>query len=147
MLDNHLRKIEAMDKFFERLEERRAMRPWYIKILDYFRYTLKHKFNLFISNYRGLVHKLLYGYDNRDSWSLSYKIAEYTLPRLKHLRQNLNGYPCEFKTLKQWERRLDKMIFAIQMCVDEEYIYDKKTDKKIIEGLELFGKHFRNLWD
>ena len=78
-------------------------------------------------------------------------------------------------TSKQWDEYMDKMIFAFQCICDEndedkfwtgewdktkEFLEDgwqgtrefdlkgyQEHQKKIQEGLDLFGKYYRNLWD
>jgi hypothetical protein len=40
---------------------------------------------------------------------------------------------------------LDKMIYAFKSIIDDEFS-ETTEEKKIQEGLELFGKYYRGLW-
>ena len=121
---------------------------------------------------------LRYGYEFRDCWSLDYSLARWILPRLKHLRKNLNGHPMEL-TFEQWEEILDKIIFSFEYVLNNDKYYDEcypkdfvhgfdmdkngyliwkdsrrpdfsvldKYEKRYDEGILLFSKFFRSLWD
>lgn len=99
--------------------------------------------------------KLTRGFSDADAWNLDHTIAEFVLPRLKVFRQRLFGFPGHSITEKEWEEILDKMIFSMQAIVDEwdftkaEMTMEeqKKHWEKIRDGLELFGKWFRDLWE
>lgn len=56
----------------------------------------------------------------RDSWSLDYSIAQFTLPRLKYLSKHLDGYPASFSDCSEWEEVLQKMIIAFEYMLDED---------------------------
>ena len=82
-----------------------------------------------------------------------------------------SGQPHYDKDKKKWIKILDDMIYAFECICDEDfddpYTFDKKSgidkngkiygihcdkekqekrEKRITEGLELFGKYFRSLW-
>ena len=106
--------------------------------------------------------------DNYDVWSADRTLALVILPMLKRFREDMNGVPCDFVTGESdeefqqgeiaWELTVDKMIFSFQSIVNDDDIldFDLKTpegkaayfghEAKVQEGLELFGKYFRNLW-
>lgn len=81
---------------------------------------------------------LRYGFEFRDCYSLDYSLAKWMVPRLKHLKKNLNGHPMEL-TLEQWEEILDKIIFSfeyvlnedkyIDECFPKDFNYDFDSDK------------------
>jgi hypothetical protein len=106
--------------------------------------------------------------DHYDTWSLDDTLAHIILPALKQFKLDQTGHPCgilpdpngETETgnpcgncgcEKEWNIILDKMIYSFEHIVDdrilvyttEEY---KESQKKIQEGLELFGKYFQTLW-
>jgi hypothetical protein len=63
------------------------------------------------------------------------------------------SYPAEFKNCEEWEKTLDKMIWAFEHVINEETCYEEFNFEKIKEdgereqkGLELFGKYFNGLW-
>ena len=99
-------------------------------------------------------HLQKYGFDPSETWNLDSTIAQFTLPRLKYFRDNLHGYPQDFKNIKAWKKVINKIIFALEAVADG---YDKITEgpmdnqkkefAKVKVGLELFGKYLTNLWD
>ena len=117
--------------------------------------------------------KFKYGFNPRECWSLDLSIAEYVLPRLKYLKKVKHGTPCdmfpknylgsnlsntdnkkcekiEAAAEKKWDEIMDKMILSFELIVKDEWdtIEEYKVQqKKIEEGLNLFAKHFRSLWD
>lgn len=108
------------------------------------------------------IQKLFRGYSRRDLWSLDYHLAELILPRLiafkKSKRNGVPGCLCKVDGTdqdfeaegKQWEEILDKMILAFEFIVKDDWKSIEELverDKKIEEGIQLFGKYFRALWD
>jgi hypothetical protein len=138
--------------------------------------------------------------DKYDTWSMDSTLATIILPMLVQLKATKHGVPSEFaatggenfnsqkhfdfydtddelfkKAAGDWDTVLDKMIFAFEHIVDEEweeefrtgefdtskdigeegwtgtyscdYAELQKVHDQIQEGLELFGKYYRNLWD
>lgn len=140
--DSH-KLINKEVSFLSEIKWSRKGLPWYFKL--YF-WRVKPKIDIVVSEIKSWPFRIKNGFDYRDTWNLDYNVAKYVLPRLKHLRNNNEGYPVGL-THKKWLRIEDKMIFAFEKLMDKDYFYDKKTDKKLQEGLDLFGKYFRNLWD
>jgi hypothetical protein len=93
------------------------------------------------------------------------------LPRLKLFRQQPHGCPagssagssdiCFHPTdaegdpdLAAWDEKLDKMVYAFEYIAsgkswEYEMTLEQEAaeDRKVAEGLELFGKYFRGLWN
>lgn len=105
--------------------------------------------------------------DNYDVWSADHTMALVILPILKMFREDMYGVPGDFiagesdEEFQQgktaWELTVDKMIFSFQSIVNDNILdFDLTTpegkaayfdhEAKVQEGLELFGKYFRNLW-
>ena len=155
----------------------------------------------FIYKHNPLAKRLVHiKIDKYDTWGMDSTLAIIILPMLKQLKETKHGVPYPFsetggeeyesqahfefydtneelfeKATQSWEVVLDKMIFAFEHLVDDEWenafhtgSYDdsiaigeegwKGTHKcdyaginaihtQIQEGLELFGKYYRNLWD
>jgi hypothetical protein len=103
--------------------------------------------------------KNTYGFSPTEVWSLDYTIARFVLPRLIYFRDNLNGCPSSFiedplnsescnAGHEKWEEALNKMIKAFYLLANYDWFdYRQKDRETIKEGLELFAKHFTNLWD
>lgn len=99
------------------------------------------------------------GWDDSDTWDLSYPIAKFTLPRIKRYREFVvdencvAGHPGEM-THKEWIEILDKIIYSLDWRIrehdleltEEEMGFESvaKQSYRIHEGLSLFGQHF---WD
>lgn len=87
------------------------------------------------------------GWDDSDTWNLDYKIAEFTLPRLKRFKELNIGYPSdEGMTFKLWNEILDSMIYSFEIIINE-FQETKDVDWKAVQdGLNNFGKYYRDLW-
>jgi hypothetical protein len=89
------------------------------------------------------------GWDDSETWSLDTTIARLVLPRLKRFKEVNCGYPG-FLSIEKWDEILDHMIYAMEVCSDEELYYGcklkKKDWKRVSKGFKLFGKYFQNLW-
>lgn len=96
---------------------------------------------------RKLVRKVKYfwqrrtrGFDDSDTFSLDWTIAQFIVPRLKRFKEIDVAVRVEDP---EWNASLDKMIKAFEIepwCISPE---DAKIQD---EGLELFALHFRRLW-
>ena len=74
-----------------------------------------------------------------------------TYPVLVRFRYNKHqmGHPVDFSSQEEWQRVLDKMIFAFELIIADTFS-DKFFDAKqeaVKQGLELYAKYFQNLWD
>ena len=57
-----------------------------------------------------------------------------------------HGYPTECKDMREWNSTIQKMIDAFELM---KYVHTPNPDesKTIEQGLDLFCKYYRNLWD
>lgn len=86
------------------------------------------------------------GFDDTELWSLDITISKFIYPRLVRFRETLYGHPCNLSQ-KKWEEILDKMIEAFGYMSQNETIFDEDKLKIINDGLKLFRKYFRHLWN
>jgi len=87
------------------------------------------------------------GFDDRDTWSMDQTFAKYLVPRLIRFKEINNGYPTD--TEEEWDLILDKIIMTFKLIEtnrDEMWSYDSPLYVTIKEGLDLFTKHYFNLW-
>lgn len=106
--------------------------------------------------------------DPWDTVSVDNTLALIALPLLKQYRKNLNGAPYvenedvppemyqEVDNYDGWDKRwawvVDEMINAFERLVDPDWSVDipcedwVKEEERIDNGLRLFGKYFRGLW-
>jgi len=99
------------------------------------------------------------GYAGAEVWDFYSYHAEWVLPRLKKLRDNVGGTPFkegqgflgEAYTLEEWKEIINKMCRAFWLVQkrDDDFVMecDPLTYELIDEGLQLFAKHYLNLWD
>ena len=83
---------------------------------------------------------------NSEIWGLNYTLAKYILPRLKRFKEVCCSYPCEL-TETEWKEILNKMIWSFQYIIKFDFIEEEEVDEQCQEGLDLFAKYFRDLWD
>lgn len=65
---------------------------------------------------KGVVQWLKYGFPLYQSWNFYGWHADMVLPRLRHLRNNLNGHPSLINSIEEWREILDKMIWSFENC-------------------------------
>ena len=150
------------------------------------------------------------GFPHEESSDFRYACGNFVVPRLKHMKANLSGYPsyllsdekwekitAEKKShplaagrnvievkrdeygIQEWNKILDKIIWSFENhdndpsptmpenydprckmityddgvveyeCLDDrpwDWTVCEAHDKKVEEGLDLFAKHYKNLW-
>lgn len=95
--------------------------------------------------YKFLYQRLVRGFGDEETWNMDYVFSVFILPRLKRFRELHNCCPANL-TPEKWENILNKMIFAFERIIEDPIEYNEKLNKKMDEGLKLFGKYFRQLW-
>ena len=87
------------------------------------------------------------GWDDSDTWSLDYTIAEFALPRLRRFKEINVCYPSDLDP-ESWDEILDDMIYAMEVTSSElSFDLDGGVDwKRVQKGHMLFGQYFRDLW-
>lgn len=102
------------------------------------------KFNLKMRRQR-----LTRGYDDLGWWNFYGECAKFCIPRLKHLRDNFCGVPCNGEKgmeSEEWKEIINTMVVAFEKI--EAGNDFEESDRKAIElGLANFSKWFQNLWD
>ena len=125
--------------------------------------------------WKGKLHRfwqrMTRGWDDSELWSLDYTMAHWLLPRLREFKKQCHGMPIRLPvevdpedgipsalTEEEWNKILDKMIIAFEFIADDGNRImagasedackrEIERDKKIEEGIALFGLYFRALWD
>jgi hypothetical protein len=103
-----------------------------------------HKIKRF---FRLKFQRLTRGWDDSETWNLDYHLAKLISPRLKRFKELTICHPHEI-TSEQWDEILDKMIFAFDQIIEDDYskMSDPDCFEKIKEGLSLFHKYYFDLW-
>lgn len=103
-----------------------------------------------------------YGFHFEEIWNLDTEFAYFILVRLVHYRKVALGVPCNFLSgtdkygnvgpapgnvdYKRWCTVLDKMIRGFYLYLTKDFP-DKKEEKIIAKGMQLFAENWRSLWD
>lgn len=89
-----------------------------------------------------------YGYPEEEIWNTGTILAREITTRLYAFRAyKKHGYPSGMKGgEREWDQTIKKMIDAFEL-LKYECLFSTEEEKTISEGLELFCKYFRNLWD
>lgn len=83
----------------------------------------------------------------KDTWNLDITIAKFVIPRLELFKKVIDCYPKQFDSMEEWYEVLDKMITAFKAISCKTGIQRSEEEKLIInEGLDLFRKHYNDLW-
>jgi len=93
------------------------------------------------------------GFSDSETWALDSVICQFILPRLIRFKEIKGGHPFGL-TEPEWDDILGEMIFAFEWNISEyeeilQNLSKEETDKnweRHKNGLELFAKHFRDLW-
>jgi len=66
-----------------------------------------------------IIQRIVRGWTDEDTWSMDWTISKYILPRLKRFKKINNGYPNEFKSIKEWNGVIDDMIFSFNAIANQ----------------------------
>lgn len=82
-----------------------------------------------------------------EVWNTNNVLAQLIAPRLLAFKAlDKHGYPAEFKDMYEWNNAIQKMVDAFEQM---KYVHTLSDDEErtIAQGLNLFCKYYRNLWD
>ena len=72
----------------------------------------------------------------------------FIVPRLQAFKAlDRHGYCPAFNNMQEWDEAIQKMIDAFDLMKYAGGTHTANEEKTIDEGLTLFCKYFRNLWD
>ena len=87
-------------------------------------------------------------YPVEEVWNTYHTLSQIIVPRLQAFKAlEKHGYCPDFKGMREWNNAIQKMIDAFELMKYAGATHTADEEKTISEGLELFCKHFRNLWD
>ena len=86
-------------------------------------------------------------YPISDTWGTYHTLARLIAPRLRAFEAlDKHGCPPEMGDLRRWNQAIGKMAKAFEL-LGLDYNPSNEDEPVIAEGLELFYKYFRRLWD
>lgn len=81
-----------------------------------------------------------------DTWNLDMTLALVILPALKEFKEaSKDQYPSDMSGTEEWQNILDRMIEGFEIHANPESMLDAEYERAQ-RGLDLFAKHYRNLW-
>ena len=86
-------------------------------------------------------------YPIEEVWNTDNVLAQFIAPHLQAFKAlDKHGYPPGCKDMREWNNIIQKMIDAFELM---KYVHTPNPDesKTIEQGLDLFCKYYRNLWD
>lgn len=87
-------------------------------------------------------------YPIEEVWNTDNTIAQLIVPRLQAFKAlDKHGGPPDFSEMREWNNAIQKMIDAFELMKYAGRVNTKKEERTIEEGLDLFRKYFRSLWD
>jgi hypothetical protein len=94
------------------------------------------------------------GFDDSELWNLDSTIAQFITPRLKAFKEYTQSYPGGMESFEKWKEILDQMVEGFELW-QNHWEWENESDQNIINekrhkvdvALELFHKHFFDLWD
>ena len=83
-----------------------------------------------------------------EVWVTYSTLAQLIVPRLQAFKAlDKHGYCPDFNDMREWNNAIQKMIDAFELMKYVGGVNTKEEERTIEEGLDLFRKYFRQLWD
>ena len=86
-------------------------------------------------------------YPVEEVWNTYHTLSQIIVPRLQAFKA-LEKHGCcpDFKGMCEWNNAIQKMIDAFEL-LKYAASYTEDEERRIEQGLDLFRKFYRNLWD
>ena len=83
-----------------------------------------------------------------EVWVTYSTLAQLIVPRLQAFKAlDKHGYCPDFNDMREWNNAIQKMIDAFELMKYAGGVDTMEEERTIEEGLDLFRKYFRSLWD
>lgn len=83
-----------------------------------------------------------------EVWVTYSTLAQLIVPRLQAFKAlDKHGYCPDFNDMREWNNAIQKMIDAFELMKYAGGVDTMEEERTIEEGLDLFCKYFRSLWD
>lgn len=144
------------DKLYEEIKNKYSTSRWSLKEPMHMEEYKESKVAKHRNRYADLDSQLRdFGFCESELWNLDCTIAEFILPRLIKFKETTDGSPSgeamkldpDQNEVDEWNNILDKMILAFYHLAGDGPFLEEQEAVEVKEGLELFAKYFRALWD
>ena len=83
-----------------------------------------------------------------ELYNLDSTICAFIIPKLKKFKEVTKSYPPQVGSFENWQDTIDKMIYWMEMYLDDDNRYNRTEEEKtkMEEGKKLFFDYFENLW-
>ena len=83
-----------------------------------------------------------------EVWNTDNTLSQLIVPRLLAFKAlDKHGYPPDFDDMHKWNNTIQKMADAFELMKYDDATHTKEEERTIEQGLDLFRKYYRNLWD
>ena len=83
-----------------------------------------------------------------EVWNTEHSLAQLIVPRLQAFKAlDKHGGPSDFMDIREWNNAIQKMIDAFELMKYAGVSHTEDEERTIKQGLDLFCKYFRHLWD
>ena len=83
-----------------------------------------------------------------EVWNTNNTLAQLIVPRLQAFKAiDKHGGPSDFMDIREWNNAIQKMIDAFELMKYAGATHTEDEEQIIEQGLDLFRKYFRSLWD
>ena len=87
-------------------------------------------------------------YPIEEVWNTDNTLAQLIVPRLQAFNAlDKHGGPSDFMDIREWNNAIQKMIDAFELMKYAGASHTEDEERTIKQGLDLFCKYFRHLWD
>ena len=87
-------------------------------------------------------------YPIEEVWNTDNTLAQLIVPRLQAFKDlDKPGGPSDFMDIRKWNNAIQKMIDAFELMKYAGATHTENEEQIIEQGLDLFRKYFRSLWD
>ena len=83
-----------------------------------------------------------------EVWNTDNTLSQLIVPRLLAFKAlDKHGYPPDYDDMHKWNNTIQKMADAFELMKYACATHTKEEERTIEQGLDLFRKYYRNLWD
>ena len=87
-------------------------------------------------------------YPIEEVWNTDNYLAGVIAARLKAFKAlDKHGCPPDFDDMRKWNDTIQKMADAFELMKYAGATHTEEEERTIEQGLDLFRKYYRNLWD